>query len=165
MSQQTPQPGTEQYQPLPGQENALLSFARQPRILLLMLAGWALIAFLSELVMDSALFVEGKGDDLQLDGALASLAFNWEALALAVLYIYCARDPVRFHGVFWLALIALGASLASNLYHWLVTDTFSIESIFIPMIVSGGLMALVFMHLFADRADRREPAGAQARGQ
>ena len=161
MSQQTPQqPPSEGYQAMPqSQENALLGFVRQPRILLILLAVWAIIAFMSELVMDSALFVEGKGEDLQLDGALASLAFNWEALALAVLYIYCSRDPERYRGVFWLALIALGASIASNLYHWLVTDTFSIESIFIPMIVSGGLMALVFMHLFVDRAGE-QPAGA-----
>ncbi len=76
------------------------------------------------------------------------LALNWEGIPLAVLYIYCARDPERFRGIFWLALIAMAASVASNLYHWLVTDTYSIESVFLPVTVSTGLGVLVFLHLF-----------------
>ena len=70
MSQQTPQPRPNM-PAASGRKTRCLASLGSPGILLLMLAGWALIAFLSELVMDSALFVEGKGDDLQLDGALA----------------------------------------------------------------------------------------------
>ena len=160
MSQQTPMPGPEQpYQPLPPQENSFLSFVQQPRIVLLLLAGWALLGFLTQLVVNSALFVERHGEgDIGLDGALGGLALNWEGLPLAVLYIYCARDPDRHRRVFWLALVALGASIASNLYHWLVTDTFSIESVLLPIAVSGGLAFLVFLNLFGPRDQQTEPA-------
>ena len=156
-----PDPGKDApYAPLPPQENALLNFLRQPRILLVMLAAWALVGFLVELAVGSALFVENHGDgDLQMDGALGALALNWEGLALACVYLYCARDPDRFHGVFWLALVALGASIASSLYHWLVTDTFSIESVFLPIAVSSGLAFLVFLNLFGAREGRAEVAG------
>ncbi len=150
MSQQTPMPGPEPaYQPLPEQENAFLNLLLQPRILLFLLAAWALLGFLTELVVDSALFVERHGDgDIGLDGALGGLALNWEGIPLAVLYIYCARNPDRFRGVYWLALAAMAASVASNLYHWLVTDTYSIESVALPIGISAGLASLVFLHLF-----------------
>jgi hypothetical protein len=130
----------------------VIGFLQQPRILLFMLAGWSLLSFVVELAIGSALFVENHDEgDISLDGALGGLALNWEGIPLAVLYIYCSRDPVRFRGVFWLALVALAASIGSNLYHWLVTDTFSVESVFLPVVVSGGLAALVFLHLFSAR--------------
>jgi len=150
MSQQAPMPGPEQtYQPLPEQENAFLNFLLQPRILLVLLALWALLGFLTELVVNSALFVERHGEgDIGLDGALGGLALNWEGIPLAVLYLYCARNPDRFRGVYWLALVAMAASVASNLYHWLVTDTYSIESVALPIGISSGLAVLVFVYLF-----------------
>lgn len=147
---QTPQPGVEgTYVPVPERENALLGFVRQPRVILVMLAAWSLLGFLTELAVGSALFVEEHGDgDVSLDGALGGLAFNWEGLALALLYVYCARDPERYRPIFWLALVQMGASVASGFYHWLVTDTYSIESVFIPIVVSGALAVLVFLQLF-----------------
>jgi len=149
------------YPPPPQRENAILNFLQQPRIVLILLAAWSLVAFLVELAVDSALFVENHGDgDLELDGALGGLAFNWEGLALAVIYLYCAREPERFRGVFWLALIALAASIASNLYHWLVTDTFSIESVFLPIAVSSGLAFLVFLNLFGGKEEQVEAVRA-----
>jgi hypothetical protein len=157
---QIPQPGVEgKYVPVPERENALLNFVRQPRILLIMLAGWSLLAFLTQLFTNSALFAEQNGGgEVQLDGILAGLSMNWEALPLALLYIYCARDPERYRAVFWLALVALGASIASSLYHWLVIDTLSIGSVFVPLVVSGGLAVLVFLHLFAPREESPQAA-------
>jgi hypothetical protein len=141
----------------PPRENAFLGFVQRPRILLTILAGWALLGFLTELALNSPLFVETHNrGDIALDGILGGLALNWEGIPLAVLYFYCARNPERFHGVFWLALVAQGASVAANMYHWLVTDTYSFESVVIPLGVAAGLGTLVFIHLFAPR--EQQPA-------
>ena len=155
MQEEGYQPGG--YAP-PPRENGFLSFLQRPRIMLIMLAGWALMAFLTQLALDSALFVEAHNgnSDIALDGVFGGLALNWEGIPLAVLYLYCARDPDRFRGVFWLALVAQGASIAANLYHWLVTDTYSIESVIIPIGVAAGLATLVFIHLFQPRDERLE---------
>jgi hypothetical protein len=162
MSQETPLPGPEDvHQPLPRQENALLAFLQQPRILLIMLAAWSLLGFVTELLVGSALFVERHGEgDIALDGLLGGLVFNWQGLPLAVLYFYCARDPDRYRPVFWLALVSLSASVAAALYHWLVADTYSIESVFLPIAVSTGLGVLVFLHLFGAKEPPPQPVKA-----
>jgi hypothetical protein len=145
------------YTPPPA-PNPFLSFIQRPRILLVVLAAWALVGFLTELADDSPFFVDTHSREL--DGAVGGLALNWEGIPLAVLYLYCARNPDRFHGVFWLALIAQGASFVSNLYHWLVTETFSFESVALPLGMAAGLGTLVFIHLFAPRAESVEPQQA-----
>ena len=152
-----PSPGG--YEP-PPREGGLFSIIQQPRIMLVLLAGWAIIGFLSEFVINSALFLETHdppegNPDVSLDGLFGGLALNFEGIPLAVLYLYCARDPDRFRGVFWLALVAQGASIAANLYHWLVTDTYSFESVALPIGVAAGLATLVFIHLFQPREERR----------
>jgi hypothetical protein len=155
---QEEQYGQQPYTPPPA-EGGFMAFIQRPRILLTILAGWALVGFLTELIVDSALFVESHNPgDIALDGVLGGLALNWEGIPLAVLYFYCARDPERFRGIFWLALVAQGASIAANLYHWLVTDTYSIESVILPIGVAAGLATLVFVHLFGRR---EEPVAAQ----
>ena len=86
----------------------------------------------------------------ELDGALGGRALSWEAIPLAVLYLYCSRDPVRYQRVFWLALIEQGAAIVANVYHWGAGD-FSFESVFIPIVVATALGLLVFLHLFQPR--------------
>ena len=83
----------------------------------------------------------------ELDGALGGRSLSWEAIPLAVLYLYCSRDPVRYQRVFWLALIEQAAAIFANIYH-LGAGDFSLESVFIPIAVAGGLAVLVFLHLF-----------------
>jgi hypothetical protein len=140
------------YSPLPPQENGFLKFVQQPRVLLILLAAWSLLGFLTQLLVNSALFVEKHGEgDVNLDGALGGLALGWQGLPLAILFLYCARDPDRYRAVFWLALIASCASVASGLYHWLVTDLYSIESVLVPVGVSAGLAVLAFLQLFAGK--------------
>ncbi len=135
-------------------ENPILKFAQRPRILLGLLVGWEVIGALTEFFSRSGLFLDiGKaadGKDIQLDGALAGRALGWEQIPLAVLYIYCMRDPQRYRAVFWLALIEQAAAIAANLYH-LGSGDFSIESIVVPAGVAAGLAALVFLHLFRPR--------------
>jgi hypothetical protein len=129
----------------PPAENAFWATLRQPRVVLVLLAVWEIIGALTEFFTSSGLFVNLHGREL--DGALGGRALGWEAIPLAVLYLYCARDPERHHRVFWLALIEQAAAEIANVYHWGAGD-FSFESIVIPAGVAAGLGLLVFLHLF-----------------
>jgi hypothetical protein len=130
----------------PGDEG-FLGVLQQPRILLILLAAWEIVAVLVELFAgrSASLGIEGG-----LDGVMAGTLLSWQAIPLAVLYLYCARDPNRFHGIFWLALIDLGAAIAANLYHFAV-DHLEFEAIFVNLVVSTALALLVFLHLFQPR--------------
>ena len=128
----------------PPAENPFWLTLRQPRVLLILLALWAIVGALTEFFISSSLFVDLPAE---LDGALGGRALSWEAIPLAVLYLYCSRDPVRYQRVFWLALIEQAAAIFANIYH-LGAGDFSLESVFIPIAVAGGLTLLVFLHLF-----------------
>jgi hypothetical protein len=143
----------------PRGENALLRFVQQPRIMLVLLAGWEVIGFLTELFTSNGLFLENHAaGELAFDGVFAGRALGWESIPLAVLYLYCARDPERFRGVFWLALVEQGAAIASYFYHWLVSDDFSFESVAAPMVGSAALGFLVFLHLFQPKDSQEHRA-------
>jgi hypothetical protein len=132
-------------QPQPPVENPFWTTLRQPRIVLILLAVWAIIGALTEFFTSSGLFVDLHG--VELDGALGGRALGWEAIPLAVLYLYCSRDPVRYQRVFWLALIEQAAAVVANIYHVGAGD-FSLESVLIPIVVAAALGVLVFLHLF-----------------
>ena len=129
----------------PPAENAFWATLRQPRVVLILLAAWEVIGALTEFFTSNGLFVNLHGREI--DGALGGRALGWEAIPLAVLYLCCARDPERYHRVFWLALIEQAAAIVANVYHWGAGD-FSFESIVIPAGVAAGLGLLVFLHLF-----------------
>jgi hypothetical protein len=156
MSNDIPEPGAQGAQGIytGAQPNPIISFLQKPRIMLLILAGWSIIGVLAQTFTSNGLFLENhRAGELQLDGALGGLALGWEGIPLAVLYVYCFRDPERFHGIYWLALVHMGSVSASQFYHWLVTKDYTFESIVIPLGVSAGIAALVFAHLFA----RKDP--------
>ena len=132
----------------PAAENPFWATLRQPRAVLILLAVWAIIGALTEFFTSSSLFVDLHG--IELGGALGGRALSWEAIPLAVLYLYCSRDPVRYQRVFWLALIEQTAAIAANVYH-LGAGDFGLESVFIPIVVAGALGVLVFLHLFQPR--------------
>ena len=134
--------------PQPPAENPFWTTLRQPRVVLILLALWAVVGALTEFFTSSGLFVDLHGREL--DGALGGRALSWEAIPLAVLYLYCSRDPVRYQRVFWLALIEQAAAIVANVYHWGAGD-FSFESVFIPIVVATALGLLVFLHLFQPR--------------
>lgn len=136
----------------------LLLRLQQPRVLLFLLAVWAAIGAATEFFTSSGLFVDLHGREL--DGALAGRALGWEAIPLAALYLYAIRDPERFRGVFWIALIEQAAAIIANVYHWGNGD-FSIESIILPLAVAAGLAVLVVLHLFGKK---EEAATAAAPG-
>ena len=129
-------------------ENPVMSTVRQPRVVLLLLGIWAVIGAVTEFFTSSGLFVDLHGGEL--DGALGGRVLGWEAIPLAVLYFYCARNPDRYQRVFWLALIEQAAAIVANVYHWGAGD-FSAESIVIPVGVAVGLALLVFLQLFEPR--------------
>ncbi len=142
-------------QPQPPGENRFLTTLRQPRVLLILLAVWAIIGALTEFFTSSGLFVDLRGREL--DGALGGRALSWEAIPLAVLYLYTSRDPVRYQRVFWLALIEQAAAMVANVYH-LGAGDFRLESVIIPIAVAGALFLLGFLHVFQPK-EPEEPAG------
>jgi hypothetical protein len=140
-----------------GGENRLLEIVRQPRIVLLLLAAWEVVGVLSQVLVESELFLDTHG--IELDGALGGRALAFQGLALAVLYVYASRDPRRHQQVFWLALIAQGAGVAAALYHW-AAGTYSFESVAASIAVGGFLAILVFLHLFEMQPAER-PSGSE----
>ena len=128
-------------------ENAFLRVVQQPRILLVLLAAWEIVAALVEFLASSGFSLDVSGG---LDGVLAGRLLSWRSIPLAVLYLYCARDPKRYHRIFWLALIEQGAAIAANLYHW-GANQLEFEAILVNVIVSAALGAFVFLHLFQPR--------------
>ena len=145
MEETPPATQPEAAQPQPPGENRFLTTLRQPRVLLILLAVWAIIGALTEFFTSSGLFVDL--DDRDLDGALGGRALSWEAIPLAVLYLYSSRDPVRYQRVFWLALVEQGVAILANVYH-LAAGDFSIDSVVIPIAGAAALGGLVFLHLF-----------------
>lgn len=137
------------------QRNPLLTFLQRPRIMLLLLAGWSILGVLTQVFTESSWFFDNDGHEI--DGALAGFALGWEGIPLAAVYIYCFRDPVRHRSVFLLALLHMATLAASQLYH-LGTGDFSFESIIVPLAGSGGLAALVFVHLFGPKEPTPEGA-------
>ncbi len=161
---EAPQPQLETPTQPPG-ENPLWVALGQPRIVFILLAAWAIIGALTEFFTSSGLFVDLKGREL--DGALGGRALGWEAVPLALLYLYASRDPDRYRRVFWLALVEQAAAIVANVYHWGAGD-FSFESIVIPVIVAGGLGVLVFLQIFQPRGPeegRAPPPVAPPAGQ
>ena len=155
MEETTPATQPEAAQPQPPRGNPFWSTLRQPRVVLILLAVWAIIGALTEFFTSSGLFIDLH--NRELDGALGGRALSWEAIPLAVLYLYASRDPVRYQRVFWLALIEQAAAMAANVYH-LGAGDFSLESVIIPIAVAGALFLLVFLHLFQTK-EPEEPAG------
>jgi hypothetical protein len=156
MSNEIPPPGAEGTRGIytGAEPNPVIEFLKKPRILLLILAAWSVLSVLAETFTSNGLFLENHNPgEFEMDGALGGLALAWQGIPLAVLYVYCFRDPQRFHGIYWLALVHMGSICASQLYHWLVTDDYTFESIAVPLGVSGAIGALVFAHLFT----RKEP--------
>jgi hypothetical protein len=129
--------------------NRIVQLGKRPRILLLMLAGWSVLAALTNVFVNSGVFLDIH--DIELDGALGGFALSFEAVPLALLYLYCWRDPAHYHSVFWLALVQQGAIAAGVLYQWAI-GTYSVESILIPLVGSIALAVFSFLQLFEPKS-------------
>jgi hypothetical protein len=120
----------------------LVQLGKKPRILLLLLAGWSVLALLTQIFVNSGLFLDIH--DAELDGAMGGFALSFQGAALALLYLYCWRDPAHYHSVFWLAMVQQVAIVCGVLYQ-LIIGTFTFESIVIPLV--GSVIPAIFSFL------------------
>jgi hypothetical protein len=139
-------------------DNAVLKFLQRPRITLALLMGWSLISVIIQAWPESDIFFNVK-DGKEIDGALGGGILMWQGLPLALLYFMSFRNPRENKSVFWVGLVQQVAAIAANLYEW-GRGTFTGESIIIPIAVSAGLGALVFVNVFG-RDEMAETAAAQ----
>jgi hypothetical protein len=123
-------------------------------VLLLLLAAWSALTVATQVFVNSGLFLDIH--DAELDGALGGMALSFNAAPLALLYLYCERDPARYNQVFWLATVHQAAMAAAGLYH-LVIGTFTLESIVVPVVVSAALAVLSFLQALEPRPEPEQP--------
>jgi len=134
---------------------SVLQALRQPRIVLILLATWAILGVIAQVFSGSFLFdMEGH----EASGILAGRAFSASMVIPAIIYLWAARDPKRHRQVFWLALIEQVVIVLSCFYHRGAGDITWAGTI-IPAAISGGLVFLVFFNLFQPRQEA-PPAGA-----
>jgi hypothetical protein len=134
---------------------SVLQALRQPRIVLILLATWAILGVVAQVLSGSFLFdMEGH----EASGILAGRAFSASTVIPAIIYLWAARDPKRHRQVFWLALVEQAVVVLSCFYHRGAGDITWAGTI-IPAAISVGLIFLVFFNLFQPRQEA-PPAGA-----
>jgi hypothetical protein len=132
----------------------ILDTLRQPRIVLILLAIWAILGIVAQLLSSSFLFdMEGHEDS----GIFAGRALSASMIVPAIVYLWAARDPKRHRQVFWLALIEQVALVLSCFYHRGAGDITWAGAI-VPAVISGGLIFLIFFNLFPPRKEEPLPA-------
>jgi len=144
-------------------ENAVLKFLQRPRIVLVLLMAWSLVTVLIEAWPESGVFFDVKTGK-EIDGALGGGILMWQGAPLALLYFLSFRNPQQNRSVFWVGLVQQAAAIAANLYAW-GRGVFTFESIIIPLAVSAGLGALVFVNVFGrdEMAEMAAPAAPPER--
>jgi hypothetical protein len=131
----------------------ILQTLRQPRIVLILLAAWDILGVIAQVLSGSILF-DMKGHEAS--GILAGRAFSASMVVPAIVYLWAARDPKRYHQVFWLALVEQVILVLSCFYHRGAGDITWAGTI-IPAVISGGLIFLVFFNLFQPRQEAPLP--------
>ncbi len=135
--------GVQAAAPQPG----ILDMLRRPRNVLVLLAVWDIVGIVAQVLSGSFLFdMEGA----EASGIFAGRAFSASMIVPAIVYLYAARDPMRYRRVFWLALIEQVAVILSCFYHRGAGDITWAGTI-IPAAISGGLIVLVFLTMFQPR--------------
>jgi amino acid transporter len=134
--------------PQPG----VLQTLRQPRIVLILLAIWAILGVVAQVLSESVLF------DMKAEasGILGGRALSASMVVPAIIYLWAARDPERHRQVFWLALVEQVVLVLSCFYHRGAKDI-SWAGTIIPAVISGGLILLVFFNLFQTRQEVAPP--------
>ncbi len=124
---------------------SLLRTLRQPRVTLALLAAWAILAVIAEMLSRTFLF-----DMKEASGILGGRVFSASAIIPAIVYIWALRDPQRHRPVFWLALIEQVVVVLSSFYHRGKGDITWAGTI-VPAVVAGALICLIFPNLFQPR--------------
>jgi len=127
----------------------LFATLKRPRFVLMLLTAWSLLALGSQILVNSDVFQDIHGTEL--DGALGGLAFSFNAAPLALVYFYCIRDPSRYHQVFILSLTQQAGMVVGNVYE-LAIGTFSVESVLLPIVGAIFLAVLSFIQIFEPRS-------------
>jgi hypothetical protein len=134
-------------------EPSVLDMLRQPRVTLALLAAWAILGVVAEVLSDSFLF----NMKAEASGILGGRVFSASAIIPAIVYIWALRDPQRHRPVFWLAVIEQVALVLSSFYHKGAGDI-GWEGTIIPAVISGALIFLIFPNLFPARLALPQPA-------
>ena len=116
-----------------------LSSLRRLQLGLVLLAIWELLGALAQFFMDSFLLRAHP------EGILAGRAFGGDLLVLAVLYIYVARDPLRYRAVIWLAVIEQLAAIVFGVFH-LASDNITKGGLILPIFVPMGFLIYLLLH-------------------
>ena len=142
---------TGEVQPAP-RPPSFLDTLRQPRVTLALLATWAIVGVVAEVLSDSFLF----NMKAEASGIFGGRVFSSSALIPAIVYIWALRDPQRHRPVFWLGLIEQVALVLSSFYHKGAGDVTWAGAI-IPAVISGALIFLIFPNLFQPSAPQPQP--------
>ena len=131
---------------------SVLQTLRQPRIVLILLATWAIVGVIAQVFSESFLF------DMKAEasGILGGRALSASMVIPAIIYLWAARDPQRYRQVFWLALVEQVVLVLSCFYHRGADDITWVGTI-IPAAISVGLILLVFFNLFQPRQEVPPP--------
>ena len=131
----------------------ILDTLRQPRIVLILLATWAILGVVAEVLSESFLFdLKDIPNEPDTSGILGGRVFSASMIVPAIIYLWAARDPKRYRQVFWLALVEQVAVVVSCFYHKGAGDI-SWAGTIVPAVISGGLIFLVFFNLFQPRLE------------
>jgi len=121
-------------------------------VTLALLAAWAIVGVLAEVLSDSFLF----NMKAEASGIFGGRVFSSSAIIPAIVYIWALRNPQRHRPVFWLGLIEQVAVVLSSFYHKGAGDVTWAGAI-IPAVVSGALIFLIFPNLFQPSAPQPQP--------
>jgi len=143
---------TGEVQPAP-RPPSFLETLRQPRVTLALLAAWAIVGVVAEVLSDSFLF----NMKAEASGIFGGRVFSSSAIIPAIVYIWALRNPQRHRPVFWLGLIEQVAVVLSSFYHKGAGDVTWAGAI-IPAVISGALIFLIFPNLFQPSAPQPQPA-------
>lgn len=110
------------------------------QLVLLVLAGWDMLAFLLELTNTRLLRIGG------IEGALGARSVSGSMAVLAIAYLYAARDPIRHRFVLWLASLEQFVALFAVTFHWARNDLGFGEAI-LSILVAAALLVLLLTNL------------------
>lgn len=106
------------------------------QLVLVLVAGWDLSAFLLELTNTRLMRVAG------IEGALGARSVSGTMAVLAIAYLYAARDPIRHRFVLWLASLEQLVALFAVAFHWARNDLGFAQAA-LPIVVAAALLVLL----------------------
>jgi|CXWL01.1.fsa_nt_gi hypothetical protein len=110
------------------------------QLLLVVLAAWNLVAFLFELFNVGPIRVGA------IEGLLGARAVGGATGALALAYIYAARDPLRHRVILWVATLEQFLALFTAGFHWARGDVSGGEAA-LPIIIAAILLAALVVSM------------------